>query len=306
MKFLILLITLGSSLAWAQSPDLKLLDKIVAVVNNQVISLSEIQRINETLEARTEVSPILYHQKSYDQKKLIEIIIRSFIVKEKLTALGYVINDDAVESRIKATEERLGLGRSDLLTFLKSKNITFEEYFEIIRQTMEYNIFASRIIAPLVSVTEQEIKNEFYKMNSSNNALSFKYHLVDFFIPEAKLINKDDQKFLSTLRDYQLTGKLPEEFRDLETSELDNLSEEGLSKELVKVLKETPEGSFSKPVLLAGYWHSFYVQKKDLVESLQYQKMKDQIQQNIFMTKGQAVTENWFEREYANYFIKYL
>lgn len=262
--------------------------------------------MSTTVEARKEVSPIIYDKNQYDQKDLINILIRAFIIRDKLTAQGYVINDDAVESRIRATEQRLGLARTDLLNFLKSKNLTFEEYFEIIRETMEYNLFASRIISPLVSVTEQEIKNEFYKKNASNSALSFKYHLMDFYVHESKLIEKDSSKFLSTLRDYQLTGKLPQEFRDLETNELENLSEEGLSKELVKILKETPEGSFSKPILLGGYWHSFYVQKKDLVESQQFLRMKDQIQQEIFMQKGQAVSDNWFEREYSNYFIKYL
>jgi len=306
VKFLILLITLGPCLAWAQNSQLKLLDKIVAVVNSQVISLSEVNRISETLEARKEVSPIIYDKNKYEQKDLIDLIIRAFIIRDKLTAQGYVINDDAVESRIRATEQRLGLGRADLLNFLKSKDLTFEEYFEIIRETLEYNIFASRIIAPLVSVTEQEIKNEFYKMNASNNALSFKYHLMDFYVPESKIIDKDSSHFLRTLRDYQLTGKLPEEFKELETNELDNLREEGLSPELVKILKETPEGSFSKPILLSGYWHSFYVQKKDLVESQNYLRSKDQIQQEIFMRKGQSVTDNWFEREYSNYFINYL
>lgn len=306
MKFLILLIILGPFSSWAQESKPKLLDKIVAVINSQVISLSEIQRINSTLEARAEVSPIIYDKQSYTPKDLINILIKAFIIRDKLNTQGYVINDDAVESRIRATEQRLGLSRNDLLNFLKSKDLTFEEYFEIIRETMEYNIFASRIISPLVSVTEQEIKNEFYKKNSSNAALSFKYSLVDFYITETKIIDKNTSKFLTTLRDYQLTGKLPEEFRDLETNELDNLREEGLSPELISVLKETPEGSFSKPVLLGGYWHSFYVKRKDLVESQQYLRMKDQIQQEIFMKKGHAASENWFEREYANYYIKYL
>lgn len=306
MKFLILLITLGPAAVWAQNSQPKLLDKIVAVVNSQVISLSEIQRMSDTVEARTEVSSIIYNLPKYEQKDFIDIMIKSFIIRDKLTAQGYVINDDAVESRIKATEQRLGLTRADLLSFLKSKKITYEEYFETIRETMEYNIFSSRIIAPLISVTEQEIKNEFYKLNASNSALSFKYHLMDFYIAEKALADKKSSEFLSTLRDYQLTGKLPPEFKDLETNELENLRAEGLSLELIKVLKDTPEGSFSKPVLLGGYWHSFYVQKKDLVESQLYLKSKDQIEQSIFMKKGRSVTDNWFEREYANYFIKYL
>ena len=284
----------------------KLLDKLVAVVNTKVISLSEITRIEETLPARREVSPMVYSEEKYDSKKLLDIIIKSFIIRDKINAQGYVINDDAVESRIKMTEERLGLRRADLLNFLKSKNLTYEEYFEVIRETMEYNVFASKIIAPLISVTEQEIKNEYYRRNSSNNALSFKYNLVDFYVKESSLVDKDVSKFLAVLKDYQLTGKLPEEYRELETNNLENLNEDALSKDLQGILKNTAEGSFSNASSIGGYMHVFYVQKKDLVESADFAKFKEQIQNDIFMSKGRSVTNHWFDREFANYYIKNL
>lgn len=308
MKLLILLITLSVGLSHAQDKKTseKLLDKIVAVINTRVISLSEIKRMEDTLDARREVSPVVYSEKTYTQKQLLDIMLKSFIIREKINAQGYVINDDAVESRIKMTEERLGLKRADLLQFLKGKGLTYEEYFEIIRETMEFNIFAQRIIAPLISVTEQEIKNEYYRRNSTNNALSFKYNLTDFYIPEEKLVDKSETKFLAVLKDYQLTGKLPEEYRDLETNNLDNLNEDGLSKDLAKVLKTTSEGSFSKAISLSNHLHVFYVQKKDLVESQDFTKFKDQIQSDIFMSKGKSVTSNWFDREFSNYYIKNL
>lgn len=284
----------------------KLLDKLVAVVNTKVISLSEINRIEETLPARKEVSPMVYNEEKYDPKKILDIMIKSFIIRDKINAQGYVINDDAVESRIKMTEERLGLKRADLLNFLKSKNLTYEEYFEVIRETMEYNVFASKVIAPLISVTEQEIKNEYYRRNSSNNALSFKYNLVDFYVKESSLLDKDESKYLAVLKDYQLTGKLPEEYRDLETNNLENLNEDALSKDLQAILKTTAEGSFSNASSIGGYMHVFYVQKKDLVESADFGKFKEQIQNDIFMSKGKSVTNHWFDREFANYYIKNL
>ena len=308
MKLLLIFIFLGISFSFAQDKisSEKLIDKIVAVVNTKVISLSEVKRVEATLDARKEISPIIYNQKSFSQKELLDIMIRSYIVRDKINAQGYVINDDAVESRIKMTEERLGLKRADLLQFLKGKGVTYEEYFEIIRETMEFNIFAQRIIAPLVSVTEQEIKNEYYKRNTTNNALSFKYNLVDFYIAEDKIIDKNENNFLSVLKDYQLTGKLPPEYRDLESNNLDGLNEDGLSKELASLLKTTAEGSFSKAISLNKHLHVFYVQKKDLVESQEFARLKDQIQNDIFVSKGKSVTSNWFDREYSNYYIKNL
>lgn len=303
MNFIISLLLLGTSSAYAQE---KLLDKIVAVINTRVISLSEVNRMQDTLSARKEVSPILYTEEKYTPKQLLDIMIKSYIVRDKINAQGYVINDDAVESRIKMTEERLGLKRADLLAFLKSKNITYEEYFEVIRETMEYNIFATRIIAPLISVTEQEIKNEYYRRNTANKALSFKYNLVDFYIKESALVDKNQDRFLNVLKDYQLTGKLPEDYRGIETNNLDNILEDGLNKDLALALKPTAEGSFSKPVSFNGHVHVFYVQKKDLVESQEFIRYKEAIQNEIFMTKGKSVSNNWFDREYSNYYIKNL
>lgn len=301
MKLFILLFILGTGSSLAQ--DI-LLDKIVAVVNTKVVSLSEIDRIKSTLAARREVSPVIYTKDKYKDNEILNLVIRSFIVRDKINAQGYVINDDAVESRIKMTEQRLGLTRADLMSFLKSKKLTYEEYFEVIRETMEYNIFASRIIAPLISVTEQEIKNEYYRRNDSNNALSFKYDLVNFYIKESELVNKDRKRFLEVLKDYQLTGKLPEEYRNLETNKLENLSEDSLNKDFSGALKVTAEGSFSQPVLFNNHIHVFYVQKKDLTESQNFLRAKDQIQNEIFMQKGESVVNNWFDREYVNYYIK--
>ena len=306
MKKLFLYLIIGSVFINGAYAQEKLLDKLVAVINTRIVSLSEIKRMEDTLPARQEVSPMVYNEVKYTHKELLNIIIRSFIIREKINGQGYVINDDAVESRIKMTEERLGLKRADLLNFLKSKNLTYEEYFEIIRETMEYNVFASKIIAPLISVTEQEIKNEYYKRNTSNNALSFKYNLVDFYVKESTLVEKNELKFLAVLKDYQLTGKLPEEYRELETNNLENLNEDALSKELGSILKTTSEGTFSKASTINGYMHVFYVQKKDLVESQNFVKFKEQIQNDIFMSKGKSVTNNWFDREYSNYYINNL
>jgi peptidyl-prolyl cis-trans isomerase SurA len=282
----------------------KLLDKIVAVINTRVVSLSELDRMEETLHARRELSPLVFTEAKYDKKALLQTVIQSYIVRDKIGAQGYVITDDQVEGRIKMTEERVGFKRSDLLAYLKSKGVTFEEYFEIIRETMEYNIFASRIIGPLISVTEQEVKNEFYKRNTSNKALSFKYNLIDFTLPDTELISKDDTALVSVLKDYQLTGRIPEAYKDMETNKLEQISEEGLNADMSAALKAASEGSFAKPVRIGGVVHVLYIEKKDLVESQQYLQFKDRLEQEIMMEKGKSVSKNWFDREYNNYYIK--
>ena len=294
---------LGIATASAQD---KLLDKIVAVINGRVFSLSELARVEATLSARKEISPFIYSQKNYDRAALLELMIRSYIIRDKISVQGYVISDDAVEGRIRMTEEKLGLTREHLLGFLRSKAITYDEYFEVTREAMEYQGFASRIIEPLVTITEQELKNEFYKRHATDKALSFTYSVVDFSVPEEQGKGKRKKLFVNALKDYQLTGRLGEGFSDLEANPLDGIKEDGLNKQIAEALSKTPEGGFTEGVVIGGRLRSFYIKKKDLVESQLFINSKQRLGEEIASEKSVSLTRGWFEREYPNYYIKKL
>lgn len=283
----------------------KLLDKIAAVINSKVYTLSQVIRVKETIDARKEISPFLYNQDKYNDKEVLQILINTQIIREKISELGYVISDDSVESRIKLTEQKLGLDRKALLEFLKLKGINFEEYFEIIREAMEFNIFNTRIIAPLISISEQDLKNEFYRMNSANKALTFKYELVDFYFNRSLFPGDDFSQIGSILKDYQISGRLPEAYRSMESTELNDIKEDGMRVEIVKALKSASQGDFASPVILGDSVHVFYVKKKDIVESSFFTQAKEALYSQLFMRKSSSVTKNWFERIYSDFYIKY-
>lgn len=298
----ILLIFLGAGHAYAQE---KLLDKIVAVINGKIYTLSELKRVEKTIDARKEISPFLYTpSKKFSQTQILNLMIKSFIIRDKLSLQGYVVGDDSVESRIRMTEEKLGLNRDSLLEFLKAKGVTYEEYFEVIREAMEYNLFTTRIIAPLVTVTEQEIKNEYYKRSSDNRALSFKYNVVDFSVPASQAKSSEAKNFKQALKDYQVSGRLGLGFSDLDSTTFDDIKEDALAPIIAKALSKTPEGEFTEPFVLGDRLHSFFVKNKDLVESQAYLRARAKLEDEIYNEKTGALSSNWFERELPNYFIK--
>ena len=282
----------------------KLLDKVVGGINENIYTLSEIKRIKRTINIRKEISPFIYKKDSYSESEILSLIQKSFIIKDKLSELGFVIGDDAVESRIVETEKSLGLNRNELLQFLNTKNITFNEYFELIREAMQYSVFQRRIIAPLITITDQELKNFYYKNNSNNKVLRFKYIVVDFSLPSNKIITQlDEKKLPSVLLKYQKTGVIPEMYKDIDTSDLGNISDEDIPKELSNLLKQTDEKNFSMPYKKDGITHSFYVVEKDLVESTEFLKQKNLIYNQIFMNRSDSVSNNWFNREILNYYV---
>lgn len=286
--------------------EAKLLDKTMAVMNNQVITLSQVKRVQSNLPARMDIAPQIYQTQELDLDEVAKLLVRRLMVREKLDEMGYVISSEQVEEQINSTQERLGLGRQDLLDFLDNNNMTFDEYFQITKQSIEFNIFFSRVIQPLISVTEQEIKNAFYNENKDNKTLSFRYTLVDFSLHKRHMTKELLNNYKEILEKFQTTGTLPSELESLETNVLGEISEDGLSEELQQTLKDTNEGDFSDPILIGDHYKSFFVRSKDLAESEIFQEAKERINARLYEQKAVEAIELWYEREEGKHYIRFF
>lgn len=281
----------------------KLLDKVAGVINDKVFTLSEVKRVQSTISIRKEIAPFIFNKKQYSKSDVLKLLQNGFIIKDKLSELGFVVSDDSVEARIRETEKGLGLNRGELLVFLKAKGITFNEYFELLRSAMEFNIFNRRIIAPLVTITDQELKNSYYKENASNKALSFKYKIIDFTLPATKVTQADYKRLPSILNVYKTTGNIPEAYSEIDTNDLGELVGDDLPSDLKILLKNTDANTFSNVYIKDNILHSFYIVSKDLTESSDFLRSKNALYSKIFMKRAQSLSNNWFSRESLNYYM---
>jgi peptidyl-prolyl cis-trans isomerase SurA len=270
--------------------------------------MSEIDRNKATLKARKELSELVYEGLDATDplinKKLLEIIWRSFIIRDRLASTGYVVTDDMVEERIKSIESRENVKREDLLRYLDGKGISFSEYFEVMRETIEYNIFLSRIITPLVTITNQEVKNYFYNNFGDKKSLNFVYTLIDFIIPKDFVTKPDYAKYVEELNKFHNTNIITEAYSSVVKVDIENVVEESLNADFRNTLKSTNEGDFSKPIEQAGQLHVFLVVKKDLKESAEFLKIEPMIRAKLTEQRVKDISKDWFSREYQNYYIK--
>jgi peptidyl-prolyl cis-trans isomerase SurA len=282
----------------------KLLDKVSAVIDDNTVTLSMVKRIKNSLAARKNISPFIYKKASYTDKELNELIVRRYIIRSKLQELGYGVTDEQVESEVKNRETKLGLSRDQLITFLKNNGTNYEEFFEITREAIEFNRFNSVVILPLISVSEQEIKNQFFQDNVNNKTVSFKYNLVDFSIDPSLVPKKEWKQFREKMIKFQKTGNLPSKYSSIETNTLGDISEEGLTKDLKSLIHKAEEGSFTNPIVMFGKVHIFFIKSRNVVESETYIKSKPMLRARLYEKKANEVTSVWFEREEANHYIK--
>lgn len=282
----------------------KLLDKIVAIVDDNTITLSQVNRINKNMAIKKNVAPMIFDKASYTNDDILNISVNTFLIRSKLSELGYSITDDQVESQIKSNEKRLNVDRKALMSFLNQQGSTFDEYFETLRQAIEYSYFINRVITPTIAISEQDVKNTYFKKNIKDSRLNFKYTLIDYSLPKDSSIRVEKNQFEDIVKKYRLNGVLPENFSALSSANLDDITEDGLNSELRSLLKNTDEGALSNSIVISDSIHVFYVTKKNLVESEAFTSSKDKIREDLFETAVKNEVALWFEREKNKHFIK--
>ena len=297
-RFFLFLILLQTSL------QAKLLDKISAIIDDNIITYSQILRVSKNLPIKRNVAPMVYDKSNYATEELINISINKFLIRAKLTELGYSITDDQVEAQIKANEKRLNVDRKSLMNFLKQQGTSFDEYFETLREAIEYSYFINRVISPTISVSDQDVKNTYFKNNLKDARLNFKYTLIDYAISKDVVPKLNKGQLEGVVRQYRINTILPEAFSTLTSANLDEITEEGISPELKVLLKHTDEGALTPMIILNGQYHIFYIAKKDLVESEAFAKQKDKIREDLFEVAVKNDAQLWFERERNKHYIK--
>lgn len=282
----------------------KLLDKIQAVFNEKVITLSQVKRIKDSLAARRNIIPQIYFNTKMSNKEIVEIEIQKLIVRNKLEIMGLIVTDKEVEDSIADREQKLGVTREELIQFLDKNNLTFDEYFELTREAIENQKFIGWVIRPLVSVTDQEIKNFYYKNSKSKQTIAFSYNLVNFTIPENKI--KNTALLKKDLIAFQKNGVLPNYLEELETTPLGFIGEDGLTKQIKKVLSPVNENEFSNPILINGQYNVFFIKEKKLIESADFKRSKPRIQNILTGKQIVNISNTWFEAEKSKFYIRYF
>ena len=296
MKYVIILMLL-SGIAKA-----KVLNKIIAAVEDSSITLEEARREVNTYTSKKSISPQIYKKRKVVLENIINLFIQRNIIRQKLKEIGFEIKNDQVESQIKSTESRLGLGRKELLEFLKSNGLSFNEYFETTRETIEFNLFLGRIIKPLIKITEQDLIKR-YKKTSKGETLTFEYSLVDFYLPKNELNTLKKKNIKRDLKKFKEKGFLPEYLKNVKTNVISDVKEEGLTNEIKSALKGFQKNDFSKSIVIGNEIHTFYIKDKKLIESEIFQKQKPILKQQLFEIYSKDVIKNWIEQHKKDYYI---
>ncbi len=262
----------------------EVLDKIVATVNGEPISLSEITELKKSLKAENLISKGDQNataKTTEDLKDLITVIL----FNREASRLGFQVTDQDVSDYIKRVEEGNGISPGGMEAALKEQGVSMDIY----KAKVTREIIKSRVIAlnvrSKVQVTDSEVSEKMGNA-SSNEVDSSKIHIIKFSSAE------NDQFKFKAIKDKLLsTGscELVQE-KNMSCLDLGIVEPKDLKEDLAAIIEGLSEDEESDIINEENGNFSMYFRVKSNFGSskgLTFEKIKDQIYQEKFLKEAE-------------------
>ena len=197
----------------------ELIDRIVAVVNEEIILLSELNERLAPYAQRIRQQGFDTDKERQMQFKVREDMINR-MVDEKLTdqeIKRYDIQVDAaaIDNTIERMKSANSFTDEDLRRFLEREGMTFEQYRDTIKEQILRNRLVNYQVKSKIVVTDEEIRT-YYDSHPELYAGKLRYHLRNILMrPPAVATDTDKQQLRDHMQDLRSRIAAGESFADL-------------------------------------------------------------------------------------------
>ena len=181
LPFCALLLFLLSGLFPPIAVAMEDLDRIVAVVNNDVIMESELQAGMERIREQLHKSDTRIPPTEILERQVLERLIMNKILLQRAARAGVRVDDNRLNQAIGRIAKENKLSISQFRKILENEHMSFNHFREQIRDEMTISLLQQREVDNRVIVTDREIK-DYLDTEQSQAGNKIEYHLRHILI----------------------------------------------------------------------------------------------------------------------------
>ena len=295
----------------------KIVESIVAIVNDEIITLTDIDSFKKRLKTGAMVDDLLIqanqvNQVINDRRQLIDILIKERILDSAVKKQGLQITFERVEKEIQKISQQNGISREQLIEALKAQGVRFSDYQDFIKNRIERQSLIAQTITSKIKISEEEIIAYYVSKTGGEKRTSREVTVAHIFLKKnaenpdqplekgkivlEKLKNGDsfeelaaqyseDENFtdggvLGTFKPGELVGPMDDEIRNLKV------------------------GETSKLVPTRRGYHILKVVKQKIIPDPGFESQKNQIRGILYQQAFKKQFDFWLEKKKQEAFIR--
>jgi peptidyl-prolyl cis-trans isomerase SurA len=179
MKIITKLFFIIFFLIFAMPSQGEVVDRIIAIVNDDIITLKEVESY-VYVEKRNQFTSIDEYLRNLQLKEKLDFFISGLLIKQQAKKLKIDVSDKEVESIIENIKKQNLITEIELKEQLKKDNITYENFAEGIRMNVLRSRVLTRMVSPEVKVTDAILRDYYDK--HKDEFRDIEYHLKQVFV----------------------------------------------------------------------------------------------------------------------------
>ena len=304
---------------WAQ--EVELVDRIVAVVNNEIITLYDLNLAFAPYASN--IKALKYPPEKESQtlfqvrQDILERLIDSMLTDQQVKRNRITVSQSEIDKTVENIKESRQFTDEQLRQGLASQGMTMEEYRKEIKEQIMRTKLVNREVKAKIVITKADIK-EYFESHREKYAGEKKYYLWNMFVKlssdssssERENARHQIEAILAKLQQGQSFESLVDELKKsssaVEGTDLGLYRLEELSEQLRQVVKKMKAGEFSS-VLEANFGYQIlYVQKIEESQAKPLEAVEPEIETLLYNEMVDNKYQEWLQQLRAQSFIKII
>ena len=291
--------------AFSSSVSGEICNRVVALVNNDIITLYELNNKIRTLTGFKPVSLKTQDQNNFIQtrRKILDILIDEKLTKDKIQELGISVTPKEVDDAIEMVKKNNSLTHEDLVAALKKQGINYESYRENLKTELERMRLINFEVKSNIIIREEEI-TAYYNAHKTKFNTEEQVRLAIIFLKqdlpsdeEGKSLIDKAEGIINRINNGEDFGELAKKISQgpgaLEGGNLGFFKISGLDSELRKVIDNLSEGEVSDPIIMPSGIQIIKVIEKQEKRSKLDDESKDAVYRILYKEEVNKRYSSW-------------
>lgn len=310
----------------------EIIDSVVAVVNDDIVTRSDVNRIGKPIFQQIfEEAPLEQQEKALEQarKKIIAQLIENKLLTQQAAALNISVTEPEITQAKKQVQQRNNFTDEEFKDELKKMGLSKAQYRESLRDQILRSKLISYEIRSKIVIPEKEIQRHF-KEQYSNKPPKVTYYVLQCGVSwdekqsSARVISVASVTERNALHKVQLAHKLAQKGQDFKEvvrqysnlasaadgGDLGSFTKDEMAKYMQDAITVLQPGEISPIIHRPNSYIFFKLLKKELdtnnTKQMLDKKLKEEIRNKLYKQEAEKRYTVWMKKIRNEAYVKIL
>jgi peptidyl-prolyl cis-trans isomerase SurA len=281
-------------------------DRIVAIVNDEVVTLREVERF-VTVEKRSRYSSMNEYTRNLKVREKLDAFIEGLLIGQQAQKLKIEVTDKETEAAIDNIRKQNLITDAELRQQLKKDNIDYKEFAEGIKRSVTRSKVLARAIMQEMSLDDKTLQ-AYYSAHAAEYSQE-EYKLQHIFVSSQRKDAADRaNRALKELEHDKPFGEVAKEYSD----EMSNAQEKDIAfakkSDLIPELREAVKllipGTYSSIVHTSFGYHILKLVEVRKGAAAPFEAVRDDIRARLFQAESEKRYKTYIAKLKASSYIE--